>query len=66
MPLIRTRVELAVAVASGVLAYGLSEGLPGGLPIFVTGIAGSLLGAALTRGRPEVEVRMEDARREVA
>jgi 4-azaleucine resistance transporter AzlC len=66
VPLIRTRVELAVAVASGVLAYGLSEGLPGGLPIFVTGIAGSLLGAALTRGRPEVEVRMEDARREVA
>ena len=31
VPLVRTRVELAVAVASGVLAYVLSQRLPGGL-----------------------------------
>jgi 4-azaleucine resistance transporter AzlC len=66
VPLVRTRVALVVAIASGGLAYLLSEGLPGGLPILVTGVAGSLLGAALTRGRPEDEPRLEDAVREVA
>ena len=65
VPLIRTRTALVVAVASGALSYALAENLPGGLPILVTGIAGSLLGAALTDGRPE-EVRMDDAAREVA
>ena len=50
VPLVRTRVELLVAVGSGALAYGLQQSLPGGLPILVTGIAGSLLGAFLTRG----------------
>ena len=49
----------------GLLAYGLSEGLPGGLPILVTGAAGSLLGAVTTRGRPD-DVRLDDAAREVA
>ena len=52
VPLVRTRVELVVAVASGALAFGLARALPGGLPILVTGIAGSLLGAFLTRGTP--------------
>jgi 4-azaleucine resistance transporter AzlC len=52
VPLVRTRVELAVAVASGALAYVLARALPGGLPILVTGVAGSLLGAWLTRNRP--------------
>jgi 4-azaleucine resistance transporter AzlC len=66
VPLVRTRVELGVAVASGVLAYVLAEGLPGGLPILVTGVAGSLLGAALTGGHPDDTVRLEDAAREVA
>ena len=66
MPLVRTRVELAVAVASGVLAYVLSRHLPGGLPILLTGVAGSLLGASLTRGRPDDEIRLDDAAREVA
>ncbi|HET9287396.1 MAG TPA: AzlC family ABC transporter permease [Gaiella sp.] len=65
VPLVRTRVELVVAVASGVLAYALSEGLPGGLPVLVTGVAGSLLGALLTRGRPD-DLHLEDAAREVA
>ena len=66
VPLVRTRVELLVAVVSGGMAYVLAEGLPGGLPILVTGIAGSLLGASLTRGRPSEEIDLEDAAREVA
>ena len=66
VPLVRTRVELLVAVVSGSVAYVLAEGLPGGLPVLVTGIAGSLLGAALTRGRPAEEIDLEDAAREVA
>ena len=51
---------------SGSVAYVLAEGLPGGLPIVVTGVAGSLLGASLTRGRPSEEIDLEDAAREVA
>ena len=67
VPLVRTRVELVVAVASGALAYGLARSLPGGLPILVTGIAGSLLGAALTRGQPvDRSIDPGDAAREVA
>jgi 4-azaleucine resistance transporter AzlC len=66
VPLVRTRIQLAVALFSGALAYVLSEELPGGLPILVTGVAGSLLGAALTHGRPDDEPRLEDAAREVA
>jgi len=66
VPLVRTRVELVVAVAAGALAYGLSDRLPGGLPILVTGVAGSLVGAWLTRGRPWEDVNLEDAAREVA
>jgi 4-azaleucine resistance transporter AzlC len=65
VPLIRTRVALVVAVASGALSYVLAESLPGGIPILVTGVAGSLLGAALTGGHPD-DVRMDDAVREVA
>lgn len=66
VPLVRERVDLAVALGSGVLAYVLAERLPGGLPILVTGVAGSLLGASLTRGRPSDEIRLDDAAREVA
>jgi 4-azaleucine resistance transporter AzlC len=66
VPLVRTRVELLVAVVSGGVAYVLAEGLPGGLPILVTGVAGSLLGASLTRGRPSDEIDLDDAAREVA
>jgi 4-azaleucine resistance transporter AzlC len=66
VPLVRARVDLAVALGSGVLAYVLAERLPGGLPILVTGVAGSLLGASLTRGRPSDEIRLDDAAREVA
>ena len=66
VPLVRTRVELLVAVVSGALAFSLARDLPGGLPILVTGVVGSVLGAALTRGRPAGEVSVEDAAREVA
>ena len=56
VPLVRTRVELVVAVASGTIAYVAARGLPGGLPIVVTGVVGSLLGAALTSGRAGEDV----------
>jgi 4-azaleucine resistance transporter AzlC len=67
VPLVRTRVELAVAVSSGVLAYVLARELPGGLPVLVTGIGGSLLGAYLTRTKPpDRSIHVDDAAREVA
>jgi predicted branched-subunit amino acid permease len=66
VPLLRTRVELLVAIASGAIAYVVAQGLPGGLPILVTGVVGSLLGATLTSGRPGEDVDVEDAAREVA
>lgn len=52
VPLVRTRVELLVAVGAGALAHGLQRSLPGGLPILITGVAGSLLGAFLTSRSP--------------
>jgi predicted branched-subunit amino acid permease len=66
VPLVRTRVELAVALVAGAAAYILADALPGGLPILVTGVAGSLLGAFLTQGRPDDAIRLDDAAREVA
>ncbi|HET6684524.1 MAG TPA: AzlC family ABC transporter permease [Gaiella sp.] len=66
VPLVRTRTELLVALFSGALAYVVSQMSSGGVPIVVTGVAGSLLGAWLTRGRSVGEARLEDAIREVA
>jgi 4-azaleucine resistance transporter AzlC len=67
VPLVHTRAELSVALASGALAFGLARTLPGGLPILLTGIGGSLLGAFLTRGTPaDRTVHPDDAAREVA
>jgi 4-azaleucine resistance transporter AzlC len=67
VPLLRTRIELAVAVVSGALAYVLARELPGGLPILVTGVLGSLLGAWLTRASPpDTTFHAPDAAREVA
>jgi 4-azaleucine resistance transporter AzlC len=67
VPLVRTRIDLHVALASGALAFGLARTLPGGLPILLTGIGGSLLGAFLTRGMPaDRTINPDDAAREVA
>ena len=66
VPLVRTRVELVVALFSGALAYVVAQMSSGGVPIVVTGVGGSLLGAWLTRGRPVEQARLEDAIREVA
>ena len=67
VPLVRTRAELVVAVVSGVLAFALAGALSGGLPILLTGIGGSLLGAYLTRGTvPDRTIHPDDAAREVA
>ncbi len=66
VPLVRTRVELVVALFSGALAYVVAQMSSGGVPIVVTGVGGSLLGAWLTRGRPAEKPRIEDAIREVA
>jgi 4-azaleucine resistance transporter AzlC len=67
VPLVRTRIELAVALCSGALAFALHRALPGGLPILLTGVGGSLLGAFLTRGsEPDRAIHADDAAREVA
>ena len=67
VPLVRTRSELVVALAAGALAFGLARALPGGLPILLTGIGGSLLGAFLTRGTAaDRSIHPDDASREVA
>jgi 4-azaleucine resistance transporter AzlC len=67
VPLVHTRAELFVALASGALAFGLARALSGGLPILLTGIGGSLLGAFLTRGTPaDRTIHPDDAAREVA
>jgi 4-azaleucine resistance transporter AzlC len=66
VPLVRTRAELVVALVSGALAYVVAQASSGGVPIVVSGVVGSLLGAWLTRGREIEEPRLEDAIREVA
>jgi len=53
VPLLRRRVDVLVAVAAGALAWLLARSLPGGLPILIAGVAGSLLGALLTSGERE-------------
>jgi 4-azaleucine resistance transporter AzlC len=50
VPLLRRRADVTVAVFAGVLAWLLSKGLPGGLPVLGAGVVGSLLGALITRG----------------
>jgi len=65
--LVRSHTELAVALASGALAFVLARALPFGLSILLTGIAGSLLGAFLTRRKPPNRtIDMGAAAREVA
>lgn len=67
VPLLRTRVELVVAVAAGAVAWLVAQGLTGGVPILVAGVGGSLLGAWLTRSTPPpAPIDPDDAAREVA
>jgi 4-azaleucine resistance transporter AzlC len=72
MPIIKARAELIVAIFAGVLAWSLSARLPSGLPILLTGIIASLLGAWLTRNEPspdsglEPQINLEDTIRESA
>jgi len=53
IPLLRRRVDVLVALLAGALAWLLARSLPGGLPILIAGVVGSLLGAVLTRGRED-------------
>lgn len=66
IPLLRTRIELGVAVAAGALSWAVSRLEGGGVPILVAGVAGSLLGAWLTRRAPAPTDDPADAIREVA
>jgi 4-azaleucine resistance transporter AzlC len=66
VPLARTRAEVVVALTSGVLAFAVAQVSSGGVPIVVTGVAGSVLGAWLTRGSGVEAATLEDAIREVA
>jgi len=49
VPLLRLRVDVAVAVVAGVTAWLLARWLPGGVPVLGAGVSGALLGAWLTR-----------------
>jgi 4-azaleucine resistance transporter AzlC len=53
IPLLRRRVDVLVALVAGGLAWLLARNLPGGLPILIAGVVGSLLGAVLTRGHED-------------
>ena len=68
VPIIKVRVELIVAVFAGILAWFLNSKLPGGLPILLTGVIASLLGAWLTRSETASNVipSLEDAIRDPA
>jgi 4-azaleucine resistance transporter AzlC len=48
VPRVVSRTALAVAVASGLAAWGLSRALPGGVVILLAGVGGALLGAWLS------------------
>jgi 4-azaleucine resistance transporter AzlC len=67
VPLVRTRIELSVAVTAGAASWLVSRVEPGGVPILVASLVGAALGAALTRGQsPPPPFDSEAARREVA
>ncbi len=73
VPMLKARVEVTVAVLSGLAAWMITPRLPSGLGILVVGVLGSALGAWLTRNEvlpeptPEdTEPTLEDAAREVA
>lgn len=67
VPLVRTRPELVVAATAGAAAWLTARWLPGGIPVLVAGVGGSLLGAWLTRhSPPDTAFHLDDAAREVA
>ena len=49
VPLLRLKVDVAVALVAGVAAWLLARWLPGGVPVLGAGVSGALLGAWLTR-----------------
>jgi predicted branched-subunit amino acid permease len=49
VPLLRLRVDVAVAAVAGVTAWLLAKWAPGGLPVLGAGVSGAVLGAWLTR-----------------
>jgi 4-azaleucine resistance transporter AzlC len=49
VPLLRLKVDVAVALLAGVAAWLLAKWLPGGVPVLGAGVSGALLGAWLTR-----------------
>ena len=51
VPLLVGRREVLVAVCSGLLAWGVSRTLPGGLTVLIAGVGGALLGAFLSTRR---------------
>ena len=48
VPLLVGRREVLVAVFSGLLAWGMSRIVPGGLTVMIAGVGGALLGAFLS------------------
>lgn len=66
IPLLHTRVDLLVAVISGLVALVANRFWPGGLAVLISAIAGSLLGAWLAGQRRvarEIKVAGEEQRR---
>lgn len=57
VPLLKDRLTVLVALASGLGAWGLSRVLPGGLVILLAGIGGALLGAFLSTRKPSEAVQ---------
>lgn len=53
IPLLKTRVEVIVALSSALLAFLFIPNLPSGLGILLVGVLGSLLGAHLTKNEPD-------------
>jgi predicted branched-subunit amino acid permease len=65
VPMLKARVEIVVALLSGIAAWLIVPRLPNGLGILLIGVLGSALGAWLTRGDAPTPT-FEDAAREVA
>jgi 4-azaleucine resistance transporter AzlC len=49
VPLLRRRIDVAVALVAGLTAWLLAKWLPGGVPVLGAGVSGALFGALLSR-----------------